>query len=157
MKKILAFIISVAMILGTVPSFAADEDISSVNVGANVRFATNLGIFASAPADGNAPVSRLELARMFYRILINKNIPDYSDFNINFYDVSEADTEAVRAVGALGIMNGIGNDMFGSQNEVTYAQAVKAVVCFLGYKVKAESLGGWPTGYWATAIDLDML
>lgn len=157
MKRILAFVISVAMILGTVPVFAADEDTTAVNVGANVLFATNFGIFASTPADGNAPVNRLELARMFYRILINKNIPDYSDFNISFYDVSEADTEAVRAVCALGIMNGIGNGMFGSENEVTYAQAVKALVCFLGYKVKAEALGGWPTGYWATAIDLDML
>ncbi len=156
MKKILSLILCFVLCLAVYPASAEEEAIVLSNDGGSLRFLSALGITASS-TDGNMPVTRGELAKMFYRILINKYVPDFSDYVIDFSDVKEEDTEPIRACAALGIMNGIGGGLFGTDNNVTYAQALKAVVSFLGYSVKAETMGGWPTGYHAVAISLGML
>lgn len=159
MKRLMAFLLCVVIAFASISGFALDEEelIVTKNKGDNILFLTNLGILNSTPVDGNAPVTRAELAKMFYRILISKNVPDYSESAVRFNDVAESDMEAVNAVASLGIMGGYGNDVFGSTHNVTYAQAVKSMVSFLGYTVKAESKGGWPAGYWTTALELKLL
>lgn len=157
MKKILSLILCFVTVCAfSVSAYADDVKAQVTNDGGNLGFITSLNI-SDSDVDGNAPLTRGELAKMFYRILINKNVPDYSYFDISFTDVTEEITEPVRAVAALGIMNGIGSDVFGVDYNVTYAQAVKAIVSFLGYSVKAEALGGWPSGYYTTAASLGLL
>jgi len=51
------------------------------------------------------------------------------------------------------IIDGYGDGRFGPDDPVTYEQAVKMIVCTLGYGHEAEQRGGWPTGYLATAND----
>lgn len=46
-----------------------------------------------------------------------------------------------------GIINGMGDGTFQPEQSVTYEQALKMVVCTLGYGTSAEASGGWPTGY----------
>lgn len=157
MKRIISLILLIVFTaLSAVPAYAAEDEAVITNNAGNLSFLSALGI-VEAPADGNAPVTRGELAKMFYRILISKYVPDFSDYKMEFSDVKEEDVEAIRACAALGIMNGVGNGSFGTDNPVTYIQATKALVSFLGYTVKAEAMGGWPTGYQAVAIDLDIL
>lgn len=46
-----------------------------------------------------------------------------------------------------GIILGYGDGNFGPESPVTYEQAVKMIVCALGYGDLASERGGWPTGY----------
>lgn len=52
-----------------------------------------------------------------------------------------------------GVINGYGNGKFGPDDQVTYIQAAKMLVCALGYEDEAEQKGGWPIGYMNVAID----
>lgn len=49
------------------------------------------------------------------------------------------------------IINGYGDGTFGPDNEVTGNEVVKMMVCALNYGVVAETNGGFPSGYLATA------
>ena len=56
----------------------------------------------------------------------------------------------------LGIINGYDDFTFGPDDPVTYEQALKMVVCMLGYQTDAEAKGGYPDGYRAESISLDL-
>ena len=56
----------------------------------------------------------------------------------------------------LGIINGYSDTEFGPDDPVTYEQALKMVVCMLGYQADAEAKGGYPEGYRAESITLDL-
>lgn len=45
------------------------------------------------------------------------------------------------------IVNGFEDNTFRPDENVTYEQAIKMMVCTLGYDSAAQALGGWPTGY----------
>lgn len=47
----------------------------------------------------------------------------------------------------MGIINGFGDGDFHPDDEITYEQAMKIVVCTLGYGDKAVAYGGYPMGY----------
>lgn len=56
----------------------------------------------------------------------------------------------------LGIINGYDDFTFGPDDSVTYEQALKMVVCMLGYQTDAEAKGGYPDGYRAESLSLDL-
>lgn len=62
----------------------------------------------------------------------------------------------IRTAYDLGIINGYSATEFGPDNPVTYEQALKMVVCTLGYQVDADAKGGYPEGYIAEATTLDL-
>lgn len=57
---------------------------------------------------------------------------------------------------SLGLINGYGNGNFGPDDTLTYAQALKIVVCHMGYDEGANRAGGWPYGYEIMADDLGL-
>ena len=56
----------------------------------------------------------------------------------------------------LGIINGFDEHTFKPDDPVTYEQALKMVVCTLGYEYSAEQRGGYPEGYQAQAVSLGL-
>lgn len=56
----------------------------------------------------------------------------------------------------LGIINGYSDTEFGPDDPVTYEQALKMVVCTLGYQSDAEAKGGYPEGYRSEAVTLNL-
>ncbi|MCH5211940.1 MAG: S-layer homology domain-containing protein [Oscillospiraceae bacterium] len=56
----------------------------------------------------------------------------------------------------LGIVNGFSDTEFGPDAPVTYEQALKMVVCTLGYQNDADANGGYPEGYRAEANSLKL-
>lgn len=56
----------------------------------------------------------------------------------------------------LGIVNGYSDTEFGPDNPVTYEQALKMLVCALGYQNSAEAMGGYPEGYISQASSLKL-
>ena len=55
------------------------------------------------------------------------------------------------------IVGGYGDGNFGPSDVVTYEQAVKMLVCAIGYSDRAIDAGGWPYGYVAIADNLGIL
>ncbi len=56
-----------------------------------------------------------------------------------------------------GMINGMGDGTFAPDEPVTYAQAVKMVVCALGYEAHASRQGGYPAGFMTVASGLKIL
>lgn len=56
----------------------------------------------------------------------------------------------------LKIVNGFSETEFKPDNNVTYEQVLKMVVCMLGYGAEAEYNGGYPNGYRTKAADLKL-
>lgn len=62
----------------------------------------------------------------------------------------------INVCASFGIINGMGDGTFSPDSPVTYEQALKMVVCTLGYEKNAAALGGYPTGYQAQAATLGL-
>lgn len=54
----------------------------------------------------------------------------------------------------LGIVNGVTEDTFSPESNITYEQAIKMIVAALGYEQQAQELGGYPHGYMIEAQEL---
>ncbi len=65
--------------------------------------------------------------------------------------------EAIALVTRVHAMNGIGNGEFNPDGNLTVEQTLKVILTMLGYGFKAESLGGYPHGFTATAEEMDIL
>lgn len=63
----------------------------------------------------------------------------------------------IKVAAASGIINGMGDGTFAPDADVTYEQAVKMLVCALGYDAQAQSRGGYPNGYITVAGTLRLL
>ena len=57
----------------------------------------------------------------------------------------------------LGIVNGISDTTFEPESNITYEQAIKMIICSLGYGELAIEKGGYPNGYMQVAFDLGIL
>lgn len=57
---------------------------------------------------------------------------------------------------ASGIINGMGDGTFAPDSNITYAQAMKMLVCAAGYEQWSVDQGGWPTGYmyWGNQLNV---
>mgnify|MGYP003300871223 CR=1 FL=1 len=63
--------------------------------------------------------------------------------------------DAISTAFELGIINGVDEKHFSPDAPLSYEQAVKIIVTALGYKLKAESKGGYPFGYMLIAKQLE--
>lgn len=73
-----------------------------------------------------------------------------------FSDVPDSKSP-IYAMAQLGLMNGYPDGTFRPEEDVLFEQAVTVMVTALGYRVKAESMGGYATGYLACARQLNLL
>ncbi len=103
-----------------------------------------------------ATVTRAEMAAIVLRLL---DTAASSAYNNSFNDVTSehwaADT--VQTAAEMSIINGMGDGSFKPDGEVTYEQAVKMIVCALGYETEAKLSGTYPNGYLNEAKSLDLL
>lgn len=54
---------------------------------------------------------------------------------------------SIKTAADMGIVNGFEDNTFRPDQDVTYEQAIKMLVCALGYEPNAIAAGGWPIGY----------
>lgn len=162
-KKSLVMILAVTLIM-QVFSFAtmrADDfiDIGDTGTREAARVLNNLGIMKGKTTDSFMPdtaVRRGEMVSITMRMLnlspgltsAEKVFSDVSDKNASFSDIYMAYK--------LGIVSGSDDGKFLPEKNVTYAQAIKMIICALGYEPKAESMGGYPTGYLTVAAQLGL-
>lgn len=159
MKKLLALMLSVAMIFTMGTSVMAYSDVEEgTYVSEAVTVLSNLGILDGYEDDSFKPeatVTRAEMAKIVCETLGYDNIGTSKTL---FDDVSPKHWAGgyISTAYGLGIINGYGDGKFGPEDTVTYEQAVKMVVCALGYEPMAANKGGWPAGYTSVAASIGL-
>jgi hypothetical protein len=160
-RKILACLLSAIMVFSLMsPVFAENEQslesVADIDYSADYDFALSVGIM---PDDVNpyAAIKRIELAKCFTNVLIPDYLSEGDTASKYFSDVDYTNSGYADTVAGAGIMNGVGNGLFNPEGFVTYTQLIKAFVSFLGYDVKAQSMGGYPAGYMAVASTLGLV
>ena len=163
-KKIFAFILIVSMVfsMAICGSAATFSDVPETHERYEaINELANLGII-NGYTDGtflpDKAVTRAEMAKL---IAVLFNITEETSLTTPFSDVDSScwALNYIVAVKNLGIIDGFPDGTFLPDNEVTYEQAIKMIVCALGYGVPAEGYtqkGDWSSGYRTMASKLGL-
>jgi len=161
MKKIFAIFLTLAMLLQLMGGVCLAQENEALD--AAVKQLQTLDII-SIPADGEfspeASVTRGEMA-YFLTKLYNAHITPGTPVNYDpFADVSNTHyyANSISYARGLGVMEGYGDGTFRPAQEVTYAEAVKTIVCALGYAVHAytHDVTAWPEGFLLSAAEIGL-
>ena len=159
MKKLLALMLSMAMVFTIGTSVMAYSDVEEgTYVSEAVTVLSNLDIL-NGYEDGTfkpeTTITRAEMAKIVCETLgyygMGSDKTPFDDVEPKHWAAGYINTAA-----SLGIINGYGNGKFGPEDTVTYEQAVKMVVCALGYEAIAADRGGWPAGYTSVAANIGL-
>lgn len=166
-KRIVSLLITVAMILTMVLPMTVSAAFSDVSLDHHYYDAvTNLsseGIlngFEDGTFKPEEPVTRAQFTKIICYALSVGNLTYSEEERSIFTDLAPEHWAANNIVTAYkqGIINGMGDGTFAPEAGVQYEQAVKMVVCALGYsQTRAEALGGYPGGYMSLANQAKLL
>ncbi len=160
MKKSLCLLLSILMLItaATTVSAAAFVDTEGTNCEIAADVLSALDIVEGKGSGEYEPESLLTRAEMATIILRAINTPALAGKDI-FADVPSTHWgyANVSTAYGVGIINGMDANTFAPDASVTYEQAVKMVVCALGYDVQAQASGGYPAGYLTKAAQLGIL
>lgn len=126
-----------------------------------IKLLNAISVLAGDPAGTFRPndtISRAEMAAIIVRIYGMEDAVQAHTGATKFDDVPESHwaTGYINIASGLGVINGDGNGIFRPDDKVTYNEAVKMLVCVVGYGMEADERGGWPAGYLVVANDLDI-
>lgn len=160
MKKIIITLFSVCAMIGlSFTTFAYSDIEENTTVSEAVNVLSDLNIvngFENGSFKPDQTVTRAEMAKMICEIL---NVSSNS-FSAQMYnDVSKEHWgfNYINSISSLGIVNGYGDGNYGPDDIVTFEQAIKMIVCALGYEPAATEKGGYPNGYITIANSLGLL
>lgn len=147
MRKILSLMLIVVMISFSfaIPVYAADNNAVTVLNALEILIGDELGNL-----NLDKPITRAEYATILLRVL---NVNSGHSTEEIFLDVPTTHWaySAINDAYNLKIINGCGDGTFRPDNNVSYEEAVKMIMCVLGYEPFASSKGGYPTGYLVAA------
>jgi len=165
--KILSLLLTLAMMLTMVVPMTVSAAFSDVPASHQYYDAiTNLsaeGIlngFEDGSFKPGEPVTRAQFTKIICYALSVGDLTYSEEERSIFTDLAPEHWAANNIVTAYkqGIINGMGDGTFAPEAGVQYEQAVKMVVCALGYSpARAESLGGYPGGYMSLANQAKLL
>lgn len=152
-KKITSLVMAVAMIL-SVSATVSGADVNDASYEESTKLLSALEIDKGIEKGDDDALTRAEFVAMAVR-LINAD----SQFEAVYDDVTEETPFAKEIATArkLGVANGVGEKTFAPSSLVTYGQAVKMIISSLGLDKPAVVGGGYPTGYYVVARNLDIL
>ena len=167
-KKVLSVIIAMSMLFGTVTFAATYKDVAQdKNYYSAVSLLSALEIIKGYEDGTFGPdknVTRAEFSVMLVRTLGLSGVGNSDPAGLTFKDLGTVAwaVSDIRTAYDLGIINGMSAEQFAPDSQVTYEQAIKMIVCALGYKVAAlDKVGGdenlvYPDGYLAVATQNDV-
>ncbi len=133
----------------------AEETVTTVTENSELTMFKNLGVIDKT-VSGSDAVTREALAKVIVNIVYG-GIPPKDKNATEFYtDITAEQASHVNTVTRLKVMNGVGDGCFSPDANVTYMQALKVIVAFMGYSVKADAFGGYPGGYLSVATELKL-
>lgn len=162
MKKIISLAAAVIMLVTSVFSntvFAAFSDVSEdTKYSKAISTLTKLNVINGNP-DGTfkpeASISRAEFTKI---VVFTLGLDKLKVEPTEFKDVTSSHWAKyfIKTAYDRKIIDGYGDGNFGPDDNVTYEQALKMIVCTLGYANYAEQQGGYPVGYQTQAGTLGL-
>lgn len=165
--KVMSLVLAMCILLGSFGTVSFAADFPDVANGASyypaVSLLTSLGIIKGYEDGTFGPdrnVTRAEFTVMLMRAMANSGVASNDLNGIPFKDlepVKEWAAGDIKTAYSLGIINGMDENTFAPDDQVTYEQALKMIVCAIGYEpVALEAVGNdaskvWPEGYLAAA------
>lgn len=160
MKRIIVFLIVVALSVGMLPSNFYANASEKADYSDSLKLLEALDIIAEGDSAvfGTDYLTRSSFAQKLFG-LYNLEINSLAFPNKAFYDVSEEDAyyPAIMFLFQREIMRGYEDGSFKPEYFVTGTEAIVSFVNLLGYSYKAQASGGYPTGYIATAKSIGLL
>ncbi len=150
MRKIISILMVFCAVLGwhmfNVSAEMPREEQSSE---LNIVMLEALGIDVSS----DQPLTKGEYADWIVKITATGHL----EGAISFSDVTAKYTyySSVAAAVNAGYFSGNGSNVFGKDNELTYANALVPLVRLAGYEIYAQKNGGYPNGYLTAATQAD--
>ena len=166
MKKHLALLLALVMVLGSFSfvSAAPDfEDVKDTTFEEAVSSLELLEILKGYPDGTFKPantITRAEFAAVAVRVSgLEQAAVSAKGLPTGFTDVPAYHWASgyVGTAGKLGIVNGIGGGLFAPESPVKYEEAITMLVRALGYEPAAQAKGGYPFGYLIVANEIDLL
>ena len=166
-RRLLAVVLSALLLLGmiTVPASAEFIDVNEStkhNEAIDILVALKmLKGYEDGSFRPDNTITRAEFATVVARMLGLESVAVSASAKDVFTDMTVGGGEHwasgyIKIAYNLGIILGMGDGTFAPDNPVTYEQAIKMMVCALGYDAAALELGGWPDGYLAQAAELEL-
>ncbi len=163
MKKRFSMLLALTVLLTSlIPSFTANAAFSDVDDSHPYREAistlSTLKVINGYEDGTFAPdkdISRAEFTKMIVYML---GLGNLTTPITTFDDVPQTHwaNANIKTAYDLEIINGFDDGSFRPDQPVTYEQALKMVVCTLGYQPYAEQMGGYPMGYREQASILEL-
>ena len=165
LKKIVALVAVFAMLVSSVAFAGTFGDVAETdNYAKAIELLYDLEIVTGDDNDGDGvmdfrpedTITRAEVTALIARI---QGLDVVAQAATEFEDVA-ADHWAsgyIAQAANQGIVNGYGDGNFGPEDNVTYEQMVKMLMCTLGYEPFAADAGGFPTGYITAATRYGVL
>lgn len=163
-KRCLGLLLAVIMAFTALPVGAAfsdvTEDLPQLEA---VEVLSGLGLIAGYTEGGETlfkpegQITRAEFTAMLTRAL---KLAEIGAIATTPFDDVAADHWAsanIRIAYDMGIILGYDAKTFGPEDSVTYEQAIKMMVCALGFGDQAIARGGYPNGYVNVALDKKLL
>lgn len=162
MKKLIAMLTTVVMLASTLCQtsiFAAFSDVDETHSYLNaITTLTKLSVI-DGYEDGtfrpDGEITRAEFTKLIVFVL-GYNDLTYENFQFTDVDTSHWAKNYIQTAYNLGIIAGMDEFTFAPDSPVTYEQALKMVVCTLGYVTFAENAGNYPEGYISQATALSI-
>lgn len=166
LKKVISAVAALAMSASTFVAFAANYP--DVDASASYKQAVDelsalkvLEGYEDGTFQPDKLVNRAEFAKMVITALGKATVAQAdaaANTDTEFTDVKGDHWAAgfVTAATANKIINGMGDGTFAPDANITYAQAMKMLVCAAGYEQWSMDRGGWPTGYmyWGNQLNV---
>ena len=161
MKKLISLAAAVVMLVtsafsGTV--FAAYTDVAEDNrYSKAITTLSKLGVINGYEDGTFKPDGSITRAEFTKIVTYTLGLSELKTEPKEFSDISEHWARYnIKTAYDQGIINGFEDGTFRPDENVTYEQALKMVVCTLGYGSFAEAAGGYPQGYQTQAAALDL-
>ena len=152
MKKLISILLSVVLIFSMSVGVFADSEKEMAAIELEKYGFIQRNHLGGLTVDG--PVTRAGMAKIL--VLMLGLTPDSTGCDFTDVPADHGASGFIARAAAIGIVNGMGDGTFLPDEYVTYQQAMKMVVCALGYGVDAERKGGYPHGYVMTASMLGL-
>lgn len=171
-SKLISLVLALTLLIGSIGTVGYASAFSDVESSRNYSGAVSL-LAALKLLEGyedgtfrpDGDITRAEFATVVVRALGQGESAISAAGQTQFNDVA-ADfwgSGYINVASTLGIVNGYGDGNFGPNDKVTYEQAVKMMVCALGYEALAlDNVGNdvnavWPQGYLRAATQVNIL
>ena len=154
-KRLLSLLVVFSMMI-VLPMFANAEETQPVENEAYNELVSKLSAIGiwSLEKNANDTITRQEFASLMADLLNADENLSAGDISFVDVDASSAYYKDIAFMKANGIMNGIDSDRFAPLRTITYEEALKTMLCALGYGDRAEIKGGYPAGYISVGLSL---